>query len=274
MEFSERLMEKIQVDQWAARLQSTIGPPASGAKIDKEAARALLSRAPFSRRDERGLELWVRDADHGREVLVLDNELPLYRGTDVADVVVRKNPYVREMFKPRNFLHILWDTGARITRRHETASLLHELVLSGMDLSFSTEDVEKIRLETAASLTAGLADRVSRGLGLFAELLGLTVPPAALPDAEVEARGAFSRAEGGKLLAGPLVLYHEGRNRLVLVPGPVPAATREDLARMCALARGDEQAGETGEKALRKLVEMVLERYRLAPGSRATAGKF
>ncbi|MBU2489756.1 MAG: hypothetical protein KKA60_10235 [Proteobacteria bacterium] len=273
MGFVDQLMEKIQVDQWAARVAATLGPPASGAKLDRDAARSLLSRASFSRHDERGMELYVRDSGEGQDVLVLDNELPLYRGTDVADVVVRKNPYIREMFKPKNFVRILWDKDARITRRQETGQALHSLALAGLDLSFGPEDVERIRLETAASLSAARPGEVSQGLALFAELLGWAAPPVALPDPEVEARGVFAKDPEGRILGGPLVLYHKGKNRLAWFSGPAPLSSREDRARLAARAKGGEPVDQQGEKALQKLKETVLERYHLAPGGRAVLGE-
>ncbi len=68
------------------------GPDGSESKLDRAAMRELLSLSPFTPQRERDLDLYVSLADASApRVLVLDNELPIYR-TSVQDVAMRKSP--------------------------------------------------------------------------------------------------------------------------------------------------------------------------------------
>ena len=48
MSFKENLLKKIQIDALAKRVISSLGPPDSGMRIDKEAMRSLLEMSIYT----------------------------------------------------------------------------------------------------------------------------------------------------------------------------------------------------------------------------------
>jgi hypothetical protein len=117
MAFRENLLRKVQIDQLSSRVHATIGAVGSEVKLDKEAMRQLLSLSPYAPQRVRDLDLYVEDTGTPvKQILVLDNELPIYR-TTVADVAMRKSPTVGEMAKIWNIVKILKDSDVKISRK-------------------------------------------------------------------------------------------------------------------------------------------------------------
>ena len=80
MSFKENLLKKIQINKLTRNVLQTIGPAESGLKIDKDAMRKLLEIGPYQYRKERDLDLYIEQPGDGQSViLVLDNELPIYK---------------------------------------------------------------------------------------------------------------------------------------------------------------------------------------------------
>ncbi|MGD9325266.1 MAG: hypothetical protein PVG26_14685, partial [Desulfobacterales bacterium] len=93
MSFKENLLKKIEINKLSSKVLQTIGPADSGLKIDKEAMRKLLEIGPYRYRKERDLDLYIEQPDDDQSIiLVLDNELPIYK-TTIEDVLIRKSPY-------------------------------------------------------------------------------------------------------------------------------------------------------------------------------------
>ena len=123
MAFKENLLSKIRIDQLAGQVRASIGPEGSEAKLDKNAMRQLLAMSPYVHRRERDLDLYVEDtAAAVKKILVLDNELPIYR-TTIEDVAMRKSPEVGEMVKIRNIVKILRDSDVTSPRTTWNMSL-------------------------------------------------------------------------------------------------------------------------------------------------------
>ena len=109
MPFKENLKAKINLDRLLQKLVSTIREPPGRRWVDKVLTRKLLDRTDFKLEKVRDLELYVRSLeDEIKEVLVLDNELPIYHST-VADVALRKSPYWQEIISIRNIRRIIYD---------------------------------------------------------------------------------------------------------------------------------------------------------------------
>ena len=64
--------------------------------------------------DDGDLDLFVDPED--ASILVLDNELPIYK-TTIEDVLIRKSPYTKEMLNIRNIIKILKDSDVKISRK-------------------------------------------------------------------------------------------------------------------------------------------------------------
>ncbi len=258
MAFKEKLLQKIHIDQLAARILASLGPEGSEAKLDKPAMRQLLALSPYVHRRERDLDLFVENTDAPvKKILVLDNELPIYR-TTIADVAMRKSPEVGEMVKPRNIIKILRDSDVKISRKAESLRAVHAECIAPLDLSFSEEDINDIRRDGIASLESKYAEGVNESLMLFAELLGYRPPPKpfAVPHCTIYATAY--RKESGENVVGPAVLYNLMRNELKLTEEQFADVEKEKVERFHAIASGRVGTGVQGAAVLEYLQKAVL----------------
>lgn len=258
MAFKDNLLQKIRIDELAAKVLASIGPDGSDAKLDKKSMRDLLALSPYAPRRERDLDLFVNAANEGGEkVLVLDNELPIYR-TSVQDVAMRKSPEVREMVSFRNVIKILKDSDVKISRKADSLKAVQAESIARLDLAFGAEDINAIRRDGIASIESNYADGVNESLSLFAELLGYRPPPKPflLPHCTVYA--ALYRKENGETVVGPAVAFDRRRNRLKLTEEQFGAFDKEKVERFHAFAAGDGPAAAEGTAVFERLQASVL----------------
>ncbi|MGD1974263.1 MAG: hypothetical protein PVG73_09340, partial [Desulfobacterales bacterium] len=160
MSFKENLLKKIEINKLSSKVLQTIGPADSGLKIDKEAMRKLLEIGPYRYRKERDLDLYIEQPDDDQSIiLVLDNELPIYK-TTIEDVLIRKSPYTKEMLNIRNIIKILKDSDVKISRKEASVEIVQKKCLEGLDLDFKESDITAIAKEGSDSLENGYADGV------------------------------------------------------------------------------------------------------------------
>ncbi len=217
MGFRRNLRTKIRIERLADRVRRSLGPDGSASRLDREALRELLALSPLRPLTVRDLELFVEESpDPVKTIVVLDNELPLYR-TTVEDVALRKSPEVAEMIRPRNIVRILRDSDVKRSRKQETLEAIRACCLARLDLSFRREDIEELRRDGIASFESRYPPGVIEALELFAELLGWTTPsgPFRAPGATAFARHGFG--ETGERIAGPAVFFFPERWELALV---------------------------------------------------------
>jgi len=269
MSFSERLKKKILIDSLTRSVLSSMGPPGSGARLDKDAMRGLLDMASYAAVRERNMDLYVRDEPGKKRILVLDNELPIYSGTTLQDVLLRKSPSLKEMISIRNAIRILSDKDVVTHRRQDSVAFIRSACFEGLDLSFGRPDVEAICLDTARALEAQESPRVLEGLGLLCELLEYGPPPRDLELPGLEARGAVGKAKGASMPFGPMLLFYTPSSRLTWVDACVDLRDEAVRNRLRETALVAEQAAAQGEQVLRVLHDAVIQRYGLGPGVRA-----
>lgn len=269
MSFAKHLEEKILVDRLAGKVAATLGPPGSGARIDKASMRELLARSHATPRSERDLEMFLWPSGPGKNyILVLDNELAVFADTTVEEVCIRKSPYVKEMIY--NFVKILY-TGKNVvrTRGRETLDAVRRMCLKDLDLSFDRRDIQNLREQAGQALVMEDPQGVRRFLELFAEILGYADPPVSLNDPDVTAKGALVRDPDGRRMFGPAVLFHAGANRLVWVQDTLDAGLRENREALLAMASGKKPVKAQGHEALASLENEVVSRFGLQEGVRA-----
>ncbi len=178
LDFRKSLQTKIFLNRLIQRLRTELSSQADGfdrerTKKLKDGLRELLARTEFEMRKERSLELYVATGPDGsQEILVLGRELPLYHGTTVEDVAMRKDPWINEMVKLRNIKKILVDKDILFARGTDTLDVLYQRGLSLLNLEFTPEDIFGIRDEGLAALHRGDADGVLEMLELLFELTG------------------------------------------------------------------------------------------------------
>ncbi|MCU0560912.1 MAG: hypothetical protein MUD16_12070 [Desulfobacterales bacterium] len=258
MGFKENLLAKIRIDRLAERVLATLGPPGGDAKLDKGAMRELLGLSPYVYRRERDLDLYIREAGAPPpKILVLDNELPIYR-TTAADVAMRKSPEVGEMVNIRNIVKILRDSDVKVSRKADSLRDVQAECIAAIDLSFSADDINDIRRDGIASLESRYPEGVDECLALFAELLGFREPPRLFRVPHCSLFGAvFTRATGEEVL-GPAVIFNRMHHALRLTEEHFGSLDKEALPRLHRIASGQEKTGLEGAAVFARLQQMVL----------------
>jgi hypothetical protein len=261
MSFKENLLKKIFIDKLAVQVLSSIGPLESGKRIDRQAMKTLLSMGPYSRHEERDLEMYILEAsgDEKQLILVLDNDLPVYR-TTVQDVALRKSPTVKEMISIKNAIKILNDKDVLVSKKQESVKTIQSQIVGRMDLSYSREDIEEIENDGVASLRREDVEGVIEAMALFEELLGYQRPPKVFQIANHEMIGPVSKKPDGELIFGPAVIYGIIQNELKLCGGIISNLAKDKIELLHKVAVGKEKADMEGAAVFSHLRELVLQK--------------
>ena len=258
MAFKENLLKKIQINHLARKVLQSIGPAESGLKIDKDAMRSLLEMGPYQYRQARDLDLYIEQSDDGQSlILVLDNELPIYK-TTVEDVVMRKSPYTKEMLSIRNIIKILKDSDVKLSRKEASLKAVQKKSIDCLDLTYSESDIAAIAKEGSDSLENGYTDGVMESLSLFSELLGYQSPPKAFRVQHHEIFGGVSEKAGGEILYGPVVSLNRADNSLRMLEDQVSNRDKTKIDLFQKMIQGKEKAAVEGSDVFRYLKEVVL----------------
>lgn len=258
MAFKENLLKKIRIDQLADQVLASIGPEGSEAKLDKNAMRQLLALSPYVHHRERDLDLYVHETDSAvQNILVLDNELPIYR-TTLEDVAMRKSPELGEMVKIRNIIKILKDSDVKISRKAESLRAVQAESIARLDLTFTTADIDDIRREGIASLESGYAEGVNESLQLFAELLGYRPPPKPFKVPHSTIYAAAYRKESGEHVIGPVVIFSLIHNALRLSEEQFGSLDKTRVEQFHAIASAKEGTSIQGAAVFEYLRNLVL----------------
>ena len=260
MSFKENLLKKIKIDRMSKLVLNSIGTPDSGKKIDKETMRELLEMSPYKFRQERDLDLYIKEADNGIEkILVLDNDLAIYKTTP-EDVGMRKSPIIKEMLSIRNVIKILNDKDVVISKKGETLKTIQNELIEMIDLSFNKSDIEEIEKDGLDALGKWDADGVMECLSLFAELLGYKSPPKAMKIINHSVIGSFTKKESGEVMFGPVVIYSTTNNYLKLIDEQIGSLDKAKIELMHHIAVGKEDAPFEGHLVFQFLKEEVFKR--------------
>ena len=258
MSFKENLLKKIKIDQLARKVQHSIGPADSGLKIDKDAMRSLLEMGPYEYRKERDLDLYIEQFDDAQSlILVLDNELPIYK-TTVEDVVMRKSPYTKEMLSIRNIIKILKDSDVKLSRKEASVEAVQKKIIDLLDLTYKESDIAALAKEGSDSLENGYTDGVMESLALFAELLDFQPPPLAFRIPHYEISGAVSEKAGGEVLYGPVVALSRVDNSLRMMNDQISNLDKPKIESFQRGVQGKGTADAEGADVFRYLKEAVL----------------
>ena len=258
MSFKENLLKKIQINKLSRKILQSIGPAESGLKIDKDAMRNLLEIGPYKYRKERDLDLYIEQTDDGQSIiLVLDNELPIYK-TTVEDVLIRKSPYTKEMLNIRNIIKILKDSDVKISRKEASVELVQKKCLDRLDLTYKESDITAMTKEGSDALENGYMDGVMETLTLFSELLGYQSPPRAFRIPHHEIFGAVSEKTGGEVLYGPTIALSRVDNSLRIIEDQVSNMDKTKIDIFQKTVQGQEKADVEGTDVFRYLKEQVL----------------
>lgn len=259
MAFKDNLRKKIAINDLAVRINASMGPPDSGRRIDKDLMRKLLAEGDYEKSVEREMEIYrLPPLGDQPRLLVLDNDLPIYK-TSLEDVVLRKNPIVKEMLNIRNVIKILNDAKVVVSKKEASLETVRQELIAGLDLRFTREDIEDLVYDGRSALENRYGDGVQDTLRLMAELLGYSAPPKALQAPHTTIWGA-----SGQRQFGPLVVYNVMHNRLQGIATPIVLDDPEALRRYEGVLAGSEKPDETGADVFKTLGSAILAAHRLA----------
>jgi len=223
MSFMENLKQKLLIDTLAETVSRSIGAPGAFRKIDRETMRRLLSLSPFVLEKRRDLDLYFRELEPGiGEVLVLDNELPLYGNTTLDDVTLRKSPDLKEMISIRNVIKILNDSDILMYKGREALRYVQDRALDLLDLRYEEGDIQEMADKGLEAFARADSEAVMQMLDLFVEILGYESVPAEVLVNDYVMFGASHKDESGKQTFGPIVMYNNKTNTIRLIKTRVP----------------------------------------------------
>ena len=238
MSFKENLLKKIQINQLSRKVLASFGPPGGPGKIDKDAMRSLLEMTGYHYQKERDLDLYIQKLDgEPSQILVLDNELPIYR-TTVKDVAIRKSPYTKEMLSIGNIIKILKDSDVKISRKEASVQIVQKACIDRLDLNYNASDIEMIAKDGAASLDNGYTDGILESLALFAELLGYQPPPKAFRIRHHEIYGAVFEKQDDEIWYGPAVILSLIDNSLGMIEDEISSLDKAKIEFFQQVAQG------------------------------------
>jgi hypothetical protein len=257
MSFRDNLLKKIEIDGLVRGVAQGIGTVDSGKRIDSGMLRRLIAFFPWTHRRERDLDLYLEADAQPCRILVLDNDLTIYR-TTVDDVVMRKSPTVKEMVSIRNAIKILNDKDVVEAKKDASLDVIRQICIDALDLNYTAADITALAADGAASLENGYADGVREALMLFAELLGLEPAPKAFALKHHDIYGKVGQKTSGEQTLGPLVMYSRVHDTLTCLDGSVGSRDKGRFERLAAVASGDAEAAATGAAVFEMMARKVM----------------
>ena len=259
MSFKENLLQRIELERLAFKVIASLGTEQERHRIDKEAMRAILELSPYRYLHERDLDLYVKDAGGVlKMILVLDNELPIFRST-VKDVVVRRSPRTLEMWKISTIRKILVDSDIKVSTRKESVEKVLQDTVARLDLTYTEKDIKDLAREGMAWLAGSEAPGVTEILTLFAALLGYRKPPEYFGLDQTTSYGIAAFGPDKNVVIGPLFLYRPADNTLLWFDKTVSRSDRQQMELLSAIAAGRKSVPVRGDAVFEKLLANVLE---------------
>ena len=260
MSFKENLRTKINLDRLLQKLVSTIREPPGRWWLDKVLTQELLDMTDLKHEKVSYLHLYIRPLEGEiMEVLVFDNELPIYH-TTVADVALRKSPYWQQMFSIRNIRKIMNDKDVIISKGKESLKRIHANALALLDLTYTGDDLALLLEGARQGLDQKSTAQIQESFDLFFELLDFQ--PVSLGVLEKDLQiFAGPKLNGGAVPAFEhLILFDEGNLSLGVKKGAFSPENDLDLAWVIKYARSEGPADLKDIDVFKFLVELALEK--------------
>ena len=260
MSFKENLKAKINLDRLLQKLVSTIREPPGKRWLDKVLTQELLDMTDLKHEKVSYLHLYLRPLEGEiMEVLVFDNELPIYH-TTVADVALRKSPYWQQMFSIRNIRKIMNDQDVIISKGKESLKSLHANAMALLDLTYTRDDLTLLLEDARQGLDQKSIAQIQESFDLFFELLDFQ--PVSLGVLEQDLQiFAGPKLNGGAVPAFEhLILFDEETLSLGLKKGAFSPENDLDLAWVMQYVRGEKTADLKGIDVFKFLVELALDK--------------
>jgi len=259
MSFQENLLQKIELERLASRVIASCGTEHVSHHIDKKSMGRLLELSPYQYQHERDLDLYVKPVEGElKMILVLDNELPIFRST-VKDVVTRRSPRTLEMWNFRTVRNILVDSDIKVSSTGKSVETVLRDAVDQLDLTYTDTDIEDLAKEGMAWLAGSDASGVGKSLALFGALLGYEKPPKYFGLDNTVSYGVSASGQDNNAVFGPLVLYCPLDNTLAWIDQLFSSSDREQMKFLRSVATGQKSVPVTGDAVFEKLQANVLE---------------
>jgi len=257
MNFKQNLLKKIEIDEMTRKVLATLGTVDSGLRIDKDTMRRLLETGPYEHLSRRDMDLYIdKTGTPDGTILVLDNELPIYRTTE-EDVVMRRNPTVKEMLSIRNAIKILKDSDVRVSRKEASLKTVRKNCIDQLDLSYDKNDIMEIEGEGIRSLERDYAEGLVEAIVLFGELLDYRTLPKVFQLRHHEMFGKFQKDGSGGYRLGPVVMYNRADGTLKMVTDEMSGTGKAIGKKLAAVSSGEKEASAEGADVFHSLAGSI-----------------
>ncbi|MCG6946207.1 MAG: hypothetical protein LJE87_12795 [Deltaproteobacteria bacterium] len=258
MSFKENLKAKIKLDALLRKLTSTIRETPGQRRLDKGRTQELLEMTDLQHKKVRDLHLYVRPLEGDiMEVLVFDNELPIYH-TTVYDVALRKSPEWKEMFSIKNIKRVMDDKDVIVSKGKDSLNRLYNDALARLDLNYTEDDLALLVEDARRGLEEKSLEQIQESFDLFSALLHFQPVSLGILEHDIEVF-ARPRANGGaaKTFEYP-IFFNEDSFLLGLKKGAISPRSDLDLAWVMQYVQGEETADLQGAEVFEFLAALAL----------------
>ncbi|UCF03669.1 MAG: hypothetical protein JSV14_08595 [Deltaproteobacteria bacterium] len=258
MSFKENLRAKINLDGLLRKITSTIRETPGQRRLDKGLTQKLLEMTDLEHKKVRDLDLYVRPLEgESMEVLVFDNELPIYH-TTVADVALRKSPVWKEIFSIKNIKKVMDDKDVIVSKGKESLNRLYNDALARLDLSYTGDDLALLVEDARRGLEQKSLEQIQESFDLFFTLLHFQPVSLGILEDDIEVF-ARPKANGGATKTFEYPIFFNDENFLLgLKKGTISPQSDLDLAWVMQYARGEEGADLEGVEVFEFLAVLAL----------------
>jgi hypothetical protein len=259
MSFKENLKARIKADRLFGKLVSTTKEPPAKWWVDKVLTQELLEMTDLEHKKFRDLHLYIRPLEGEiMEVLVFDNELPIYH-TTLADVALRKSPFWQEMFSIRNIKKIMNHHDVLVSRGKESVKRIHANALALLDLTYTRDDMAVLLEDAGRGLEHKSIAQIQESFDLFSNLLDFQPVSLQVPERDLQVFARPTPNGGDVQTFEHLILFDEKTLSLGLKKGTFSPQSDSDLAWVMRYVRGEETADLQGIDVFAFLAELALE---------------
>ena len=260
MSFKENLKTKIKLDGLLYKINTTIRETPGQRRLDKRLTQELIDMTDFEYKKVRDLPLYVRPfEDETMEVLVLDNELPIYH-TTVDDVALRKSPEWKEMFSIKNIKRIMNDQDVIASKGRESLKRIYASAVALLDLTYNRDDLALLVADGRQGLEEKSLEMVQESLDLFFELVAFQQISLGILEHDLQIF-ASPKTNGGKIkMFEHPIFFNEDSFNLGLRKGNFSPQKDLDLAWVMQYAQGEKAADLHGVEVFEFLAELAMDK--------------
>ena len=259
MAFKDNILLKIKMDRLAENVYRSLKPMSEKpTKIHRESMEELLALNGYTYTSERFMDIYTKTQPNGDTwILVLDNELPLYN-TSMEDVLLRKNPTLKEMISIKNAIKILKDSDVIISKKDDTVNHLYHAVIGPLDLSYTAQDISAVAKDGIDAWREWATEEVLRCIDIFSEVLSLTTLTRPFTMDKCLFKGRINTEELTKFFEY-ILIYDSLRNQLMLFDQPVEEKDEKAIQAVLDMAMGKRKCNVEGQDVFQYLETKAIE---------------